>query len=237
MKGRLKYTATANQFGGTSRSRLGAAGTKGGASVVLRGAGSAAPCTHPALGGAQANCIGAFSPVVLSETLYTAPTTVANTFMTLGLPVGGGPFGVFGTGTGPPAPIYPIKVTAGGAVVSVGTTLVGNLPANSVQDWAGPFTTGSITIEAPQAAGGGETFKLQGGDNRIDGVGSISLVSGAVSKRFLSGDNANRGWLNYQVGLLEGVNVPSISNGGLVLLSLLMVAATAWMLRRAVATS
>jgi hypothetical protein len=32
-------------------------------------------------------------------------------------------------------------------------------------------------------------------------------------------------------------SVPSISNGGLILLSALLVAATAWMLRRAVVTS
>jgi hypothetical protein len=237
MKGRLKYTATANQFGGTSRVRIGAAGTQGGASVVNIVGGAAAPCTHTRLGGLQPSCLAAFSQVVLSETLHTAPTTGAATFMTPGLAVAGGPFGVFDSDAGNAGPIHPVKVTAGGKVVSVAPTVIAQLPANSVQTWGGPVTTGTVTVEAPQAAGGGETFKLQGGDDRIDGVGSISLVSGGLSKRFLSGDNANRSWLNYQVGLLEGVSVPSISNGGLVLLGLLMVAATAWMLRRAVATS
>jgi len=36
-----------------------------------------------------------------------------------------------------------------------------------------------------------------------------------------------------QIGFLDGVSVPSISNTGLALLCLLVMAATGWMLRRA----
>jgi hypothetical protein len=57
-----------------------------------------------------------------------------------------------------------------------------------------PWTTGMITIMAP--ASPPETFWVTGTDKRdAYGVGSISLVSGALSARAMSGPNANRGWV------------------------------------------
>ena len=59
-----------------------------------------------------------------------------------------------------------------------------------------PWTTGLIIVSAPMAMGGAEIFFLSGTDMRVAGVGNVSLVSGSLSDRFLSGANANRGWVS-----------------------------------------
>jgi len=56
-----------------------------------------------------------------------------------------------------------------------------------------PWTTGLISLSAPATPP--ERFWLSGSDMRVNGVGNISLVSGSLSDRALSGPNANRGWL------------------------------------------
>ncbi len=61
-----------------------------------------------------------------------------------------------------------------------------------------PWTTGTITL-SQVAATPPEIFFLKGTDARVAGVGNISLVSGALSDRALSGPNANRGWLSLTV--------------------------------------
>ena len=58
-----------------------------------------------------------------------------------------------------------------------------------------PWTTGFVTISQPGAVPA-EVFFLSGTDMRVAGVGNVSLVSGALSLRALSGPNANRGWLS-----------------------------------------
>ena len=72
-------------------------------------------------------------------------------------------------------------------------------PSGSLTDMATsrgfPCTTGAITISQPNALGLPEKFHITGMDERVNGVGTISLVSGALSDRAFSGPNANRGWL------------------------------------------
>jgi hypothetical protein len=116
-------------------------------------------------------------------------------------------------------------------VLSIAPTKVGTLPGNTVRSYGGPWTTGKVTVRAPAAGGGASVFYLQGSDNRVDGVGSISLVAGGVSHRSLAGDDANRSWASFVVG--APFSVPSISTGGLVLLGALLAVTTLWMLRRA----
>jgi hypothetical protein len=57
-----------------------------------------------------------------------------------------------------------------------------------------PWTTGFITVTAPGAAPA-EIFYQSGTDMRVAGVGNVSMVSGALGLRKLSGANANRGWV------------------------------------------
>jgi uncharacterized protein GlcG (DUF336 family) len=58
-----------------------------------------------------------------------------------------------------------------------------------------PWTTGMLTLRAPLAPGGGEVFMITGMDSRVGGVGVIQLVSGTLSRRGVTGPNANRAWL------------------------------------------
>jgi len=213
MNASLRYEATHNQFGGTSRTQV-----AGGASVVIQAGATMAPCKHTSLGGIHASCIGAFSVVNPNPT-----------------GIGGGPFGIANITTPAlSANIFLAGVLTSGTVTAVGAGPLGSFPKNNVKSYGAPITTGKVTIRAPLAAGGPETFYLQGSDNRVDGIGSISFVNGGLSARSLSGDNGNRGWANYSVAPFS---VPSISNGGLILLGAIFLAATAWMVRRAVATA
>ena len=70
----------------------------------------------------------------------------------------------------------------------------------AARSWALPATTGMLTISVTAALGGAEIFVRTGGDNRTaGGEGVVSLVSGAVSARAISGPNGNRGWQTLQV--------------------------------------
>ena len=101
-------------------------------------------------------------------------------------------------------PVAPPPLTCPfGCVVGAMGTIASSIPgvgltlANAVIGSKGyPWTTGLITVSAPLAMGGPEVFFLSGTDMRVEGVGNISLVSGALSVRALSGPNANRGWVS-----------------------------------------
>jgi hypothetical protein len=91
---------------------------------------------------------------------------------------------------------------AGGTVlasVQCGPTCPGLLN-NVLGDKGFPWTTGMITVSQP-AAVPAEIFYLSGTDTRPGGVGSgnISMVSGTLSNRSLSGPNANRAWVSLQL--------------------------------------
>jgi hypothetical protein len=84
------------------------------------------------------------------------------------------------------------------------------------------WTTGRITVSAPNAKGTPENYVLIGNDGRTPGgAGTIQLVAGSLSDRNLSGPNANRGWIRLELTAPSGV--PSISSWGLALLSGLML--------------
>lgn len=74
-------------------------------------------------------------------------------------------------------------------------TLAATFPSNMVTISKGfPWATGLISLTAPATPP--EQFFASGTDMRVAGVGNISLVSGSLSDRNLSGPNANRGWLS-----------------------------------------
>jgi hypothetical protein len=189
IRGRMRYTKTAAQFGGLMQGNF-----RGSANIALRVSG-------------------------------TPPGTVTAVFaLATPFPTGaqGGPFGFkISTSGAPPPPPNGL----GGFVANAAGTLIGpplwqhatasGIP-NPVKSYGGPWTTGMVTISAELNDVGPypEIFVFSGMDSRVNGVGNISLVSGSVSWRALSGPNANRGWLNLTVGP-RIVPTPAVSKGGL----------------------
>lgn len=204
--GRLTYTATSNQFGGPARATVG-----GVADVALK-AGVGAPCA----GGTNPNCLIIFA-------IANPAPTAAN----------GAPFASNQTTGAAPSPgLFRGNVTAGGLVTALLTPLGAGLP-NPATSFGGPHTTGVLKVEQPAALGGAETFTFSGNDGRAgpDGIGSLSLVSGSVSQRGVSGPNANRSWTNLTVGAVIS-SVPVMPAIGAVVLAGLTALSGAWVMRR-----
>jgi hypothetical protein len=94
-----------------------------------------------------------------------------------------------------------------------------------------PWTTGMLTIKATAAGGAGESWKVTGKDGRgATGAGVIQMVSGSLSQRSTTGDNANRGWVRLH---LVGIpRVPSMSRVGLAATAGLMLLVGGYAMRR-----
>jgi hypothetical protein len=190
INGMMRYTKTVAQFGGPNQGNVG-----GAANVALRVSG-----TPP----------GSVTAIFALATPF--PTGAQ-----------GAPFG-FKNSTAGGITLPPNGV--GGFVANANGTLVGpplwqhptaSGQPNPVTGYGAPWTTGMLTISVTANVGPSpEIFVMSGSDNRVGGAGTISLVTGSVSARALSGPNANRGWLNYTLGppLFPGP-VPAVSNGGL----------------------
>jgi len=195
VNGLMRYTATKNQFGGPARGNAG-----GTADVAIRG-GSAAPCAYAA--GANPNCLA-------SMALATPQPTGAQ----------GAAFGVIVStmGMAPPSGKLYITVTGAGAIAAATPTAAmgAGLP-NPATSYGGPWTTGMLTVSVTNNVGPNpEIFMLSGSDARaVNGAGALSLVAGSVSARLLSGPNANRGWINMQIGPPSGAHVPVMPIAGL----------------------
>jgi len=95
-----------------------------------------------------------------------------------------------------------------------------------------PWTTGMITISAPGAKGAPEVFQITGKDRRdnLSGGGVLQMVSGAVSARIATGDNANRGWV--RLVLVPPEEVPALSPVALAATAGLMLLAAGYAMRR-----
>jgi hypothetical protein len=191
INGLMRYTRTTNQFGGP----LSAGGTGPaaiGANVAAIAGGGPPPC---------APCTAIFALA------NVAPTGAQ-----------GAAFG-FVNGTAPPIPSPSgIAVVGANTFGTITTVFVSNLGAglpNTATSYGGPFTTGYLTVSVTQNLGAtAEVFTLSGSDGRVGGIGTISLVGGAVSNRTLSGPNANRAWLNLTIGA-PVAPAPSMSSPGL----------------------
>ena len=207
VNGLLIYTATGAQFGGAMSGRV-----FGGADVALYGGGSFPPCTGTM-------CIIAMA---LASPNSTGTGGVGSAFGGSGM----------SPGAAPPSGILSGMVSAGGKVsTATPVSPVMSGFANPASGGGGPWTTGMLTVSVTAALAGAEIFVISGGDSRVSGVGSISLVAGGMSNRGVSGPNANRGWLNLTIGSPLGA-LPSMSGPGIAALVGLMSLAGGYAMRQ-----
>jgi hypothetical protein len=183
------YSGSANRFGGAAQMRIGALSKIG----VWVNIGAMLPCKHPAFGGVNSSCI---APKVPAHPMTLAAAGGAMTHqgaVTAGTTVttpGGPP-------TNPGVVVVSIPNTTGRIAKSIVAKNTGTL-TNMATSVGFPWTTGKIVISQPSALGSETRFTITGMDSRTPmGAGTISLVSGALSDRRLSGPNANRAWMRY----------------------------------------
>lgn len=195
--GTITYSGSAKAFGGPAQFALAAGPVAG---VVVPGPG---PPASPAILGKNTLgvppiatvWINAFAKLPASATKALVagasnPAGLAQPGAPLAAPAGTTMWGMGGLAAGLAGLVGPMGTIFGSVFVAA------PVPSNMVTASKGfPWTTGLITVSQPAAAPA-EIFFLSGTDMRVAGVGNVSLVSGALSTRALSGPNANRGWLS-----------------------------------------
>jgi hypothetical protein len=183
------YSGSTNRFGGPSQTRIGVLSPVG----VWVNAGAMLPCKHPAFGGANASCV---APKVPAHPMTLAAAggamtmggvvTAGTTVTTPGVPA-----------TNPGVVVVSIPNTTGKIAKSATGVKTGTL-TNMATSVGFPWTTGKIVLSQQSALQVVEKFTITGKDSRTAmGAGTISLVSGALSDRNLSGPNANKSWARY----------------------------------------
>jgi hypothetical protein len=182
---RAYYEKTAAQFGGPMQTRIVAA-----TRIIEWGDVTAPklPCKHPAFGGLDTKCRARLI-ALYPGTLAPLGAKVGFTAMTLGTP----------------APMSPniVYVSIPNTTGLVAKSASGVSTAFLLEDRATiagfPWTTGRVIVSAMDALGRGEKYTVTGMDSRVNGVGTISLVSGALANRRFSGETADHGWLRITV--------------------------------------
>ena len=183
----VRYSASAAQFGGPSRTKVIPATE---IAVWAHSSAIVAPCKHPAFGGSTAspNDTGCIAVMVkaLPMTLGVAGAPIAAPPET----TPGGPVMTKG--------VRVVSVPTSMGLVAMSAVAAMTAPISNMATTEGfPFTTDMLTISQPAAKGSPEVFTLTGMDSRVGGVGTISLVAGALSDRVTTGPNANRSWARY----------------------------------------
>jgi hypothetical protein len=143
------------------------------------------PCVHPTFGGPDNNCFATKVPAY--------PRTLA---------AAGGPMSNVQTSPATPVPkpgMVAVSVAALGTVLMSTPTQPTGVLNNMATSVGFPWTTGALTISQPGAVPAPEKFHITGMDGRLNGVGTIQLVSASLSKRLATGANANRSWMEYQL--------------------------------------
>ena len=210
-RGRLRYTATRNQFGGPARAQL-----QGSANLAVR-AGAGAPCMYN--GGEDPSCRVSMAPRTGVRRLGQG-AAFGGTLTDPGTPIASGRLYVTATSNG--------RILAATPTGEMGAGL-----ANPVTSYGGPWTTGMLTVSRTDNVGGYTVFIVSGSDNRaVNGRGSLSLVSGSVTRNSLVGPRGNVAWLELRIGPPAGAHVPALPLAGLLASAALAVGSGGVALRR-----
>ena len=230
-------------YSNTLGSRFGGPGffaVSGGAPAGILAGGAGAPPNHPT----------ASAPVTLYlyggvATSLGLPTTTLAPIIAVGAATRLGQGGSSMTTVTDPAisvgtmpgsnAMFSVGMTPSGTILAF-TSFIGaaTIPVKNVaMSLPGPWTTGQVIIAQPVAKGGAETFTLSGVDSRTAaGGGTISLVSGSLSTRFLTGPNANRGWVRLTLQGLNPADTPTMSPLALAAAAGLLLLAAGYAMRR-----
>ena len=183
--GFLRYTKTANQFGGPATQRWPDFGASRGGTIALNVAGiTALPCNGP-------GCVmGIINPGDSTNQIWGG----AFGLTTVMAPVSPTGFGVYTGSIGP-----------AGTIISIGNPTPPNQLSNppfvqTATSIAGPLTTGRLEHSFPGVIPP-ENFVMTGSDQRnaVTGDGYISMVSGNMANRSFSGGSTNRVWVSLQL--------------------------------------
>ena len=132
---------------------------------------------------------GATTPIIAHQ-----PIGAAGDLGILRSQVTGGGYALFNTAYLQPGPgnIGFMTDPAQGKITTVGTSISQVIPADVNFNWGFPHTTGAITVMKAETVLGSPattTFTAQGTDSRTAaGVGNITLVSGGLAHRLVSGN-------------------------------------------------
>ncbi len=147
---------------------------------------------------------GGFVTVIVGSTSIGAGQTPIIAHQPIGIPgqtgllrsqVTGGGYALFNTAYLQPGPgnIGFMTDPVQGKITSVGPSIAQVIPADVNFNWGFPHTTGAITVMKAETIVGNPattTFTAQGTDSRTAaGVGNITLVSGGLSHRLISGNH------------------------------------------------
>jgi len=191
---KVVYKSKGARFGGPSRTKLKNLGSIGvWADLADNIKVATLPCVHPDFKGPDANCFATKVPAY-PRTLGVAGGPKSNVGTTAGAP--GAMPGKVNLSVAPPTSM---GVVAGTVLQSKATGPATGAINNMATSIGFPWTTGAATISQPAAVAAPEKFHITGMDGRIKGVGTIQLVSSALSKRLATGPNANRSWAEYQL--------------------------------------
>ena len=224
VRGRVKYLATGNQFGGNAPARVPRSPAtpsgviQGYADVVVRTGPSQAdlPCDYNMT--TTGTCKVAFANAAPNE-IGAAGWKITGT-----------------TGNQIPSAVFDAIIASNGKVEKLANGTTGGYgPVNTAAGGGGPWTTGKVVITAVSLPDTPptEVFTLTGSDNRVGGLGTLSLVSGAASNRTVTGPNGNRGWMNLSLVRALPRPVPGLSTGAVLMLVALVAGATLFLVRRA----
>jgi len=142
-----------------------------------------ASCVHPKFGGLDVNCFATKVPAY-PRTLAAAGGPMSNVQITPGTP---------------PAKPGMVALSFMGKILKSTPTEPTGKANNMATSIGFPWTTGALTISQPAAIPAPEKFHITGMDGRVNGAGTIQLVSASLSKRLATGPNANRAWAEYQL--------------------------------------